>query len=290
MGLSVASFAVANACIADISEPLQKGRRYSWMGMAFGAGYAVGPLLGGVFASESVMWEENIVRPFLAASILTGLNTLFVFLWLPETYERRQETHTPKTFFSSIRDLSDIDPTVLALLGATFLFCFGWSFYMDFIPVWWVEKFHFTASEVGLFFGYGALWYVASCGAIVGPILQRNSPLHVFSVAAVALCVFIWALFVINTPTAYWCLLPLQNIAASFLFPVAATAVSEMTSKEHQGKIMGYHASAEALGFGIGPLTSGPFLGIHLLMPVALGGLAVLVAGGIVMRLQKKVG
>ena len=122
---------------------------------------------------------------------------------------------------------------------------------------------------------------------IGGRNLRRASPIQVFPVAAVALFISIWVLFVINTPLTYWWLLPLQNIAASFLFPVAATAVSEMAPKEHQGKFMGFHASAEALGFGIGPLTSGPFLGVHLLMPVAIGGLAVLAAGGIVMRLKR---
>jgi DHA1 family tetracycline resistance protein-like MFS transporter len=289
MGLSVASFGVANACIADISEPQNKGRRYSWMGMAFGAGYAVGPLMGGVFASESVVWTESLIRPFLAASVLTGLNTLLVFLWLPETYTTRNASHVPKTLLSFVREIAEIDSKLFSLLFATFLFCFGWSFYIDFIPVWWVEKFHLTASSVSLFLGYGAIWYVMSCGLIVGPILRRKNPLQVFSVAAVALCSCIWVLFAINTPMTYWWLLPLQNIAASFLFPVAATAVSEMAPKDHQGKVMGYHASAEALGFGIGPLTSGPFLGIHLLMPVAIGGLSVLVAGGIVMRLRREI-
>jgi DHA1 family tetracycline resistance protein-like MFS transporter len=287
MGFSVASFGVANACIADISEPQQKGRRYSWMGMAFGAGYAVGPLIGGLFASHSVFWSESLVRPFLAASVLTGMNTLLVFLWLPETCTTRNVSHSPRTMCSFLQELTEVDSKILSLLFATFLFCFGWSFYIDFIPVWWVEKFHLTTSDVSLFFGYGAIWYVVSCGVFVGPILRRTSPLRVFPIAAVALFISIWTLFVINTPMTYWWLLPLQNIAASFLFPVAATAISEMASKEHQGKVMGYHASAEALGFGIGPLTSGPFLGIHLLMPVAIGGLAVLVSGGIVMRLKK---
>jgi MFS transporter, DHA1 family, tetracycline resistance protein len=287
MGLSVASFGVANACIADISDPKQKGRRYSWMGMAFGAGYAIGPLIGAVCASETAMWGESLVRPFIVASILTGLNTLLVFLWLPETFSRSTVQKDSQSLLSFIQDISKIDPKILCMLFATFLFCFGWSFYIDFIPVWWVNTFHLTTTQVSLFFGYGDMWYVLSCGLLVGPILRRRHPMEVFPVAAAGLFLSIWVLFLINTPMTYWWLLPLQNIAASFLFPVAATAVSEMASKEHQGKIMGYHASAEALGFGVGPLTSGPALGINLLMPVAIGGLAVLIAGAIVMRLRK---
>ena len=287
MGISVASFAVANACISDISESAEKGKRYSWMAVAFGAGFAIGPLMGGIFASKSILWEESLLRPFMVASLLTAMNTFLVYQWLPETCATKNQQQKSKTFLSFLKELGDIDSKLLALLLATFLFCFGWSFYIDFIPVWWVEKFHMSASEVSLFFGYGAVWYVVSCGFLVGPVLRRVHPLTVFSIAAIALFVCIWMLFVMNTPDVYLWLLPLQNIAASFLFPVAAMAVSEMASKEHQGRVMGYHASAEWLGFGIGPLTSGPFLGIHLLMPVAIGGLAVLLAGVVVLRLRR---
>lgn len=285
MGFSVASFAVANACIADISDHSQRGRRYSWMGVAFGLGFALGPLLGGVFASH-LFGEESLVRPFVIASILTGLNTLLVCLWLPETSSVSEE-HESRSFLSFFRELADIDKKLLLLLSAVFLFCFGWSFYMDCIPVWWVSQFHMNTTQVSLFFGYGALWYVLSCAFVVGRMTVRFPALSILACTAFSLCVCIWVLLFTNSPPSFWWLLPLQNVAASFMFPVAATAVSEMAVKGHQGKIMGYHASAESLGFGIGPLTSGPFLGIHLLMPVILGGFAVLGAGLLVLRVRK---
>ena len=285
MGLSVASFAVANACIADISDHSQRAKRYSWMGVAFGLGFALGPLLGGVFASH-FFGEESLVRPFGIAAFLTGLNTLLVYLWLPETYSGA-ENHQPRSFCSFFRELADVENRLLLLLIAVFLFCFGWSFYIDCIPVWWVTQFHLCTTQVSLFFGYGALWFVLSCAFVVGRVTQRFPPLTILACATLSLFVSIWVLLLYNSQESFWWFLPLQNISASFLFPVAATAVSEMAPSGHQGKIMGYHASAESLGFGIGPLTSGPFLGVHLLMPVVAGGLAVLASGLIALKLRK---
>ncbi len=287
MGISVASFGVANACIADISADQEKGRRYAWMGMAFGAGYAIGPLMGGVFAGETAFWSESLIRPFLVSTGCTMANTLFIFLWLPETLST-PIAHQSRRLFAKFREIAQLDSHVLSLLTATFLFVFGWSFYIDFIPAWWVEKFHMTTTDVSLFYGYGALWYVMSCGFLVRPMLRRHNPLSIFFAAACALSACIWVLLIVNTPTTYWWILPLQNIAASFLFPVAATAISIAAPKDHLGKIMGYHTSAETLGFGIGPLTAGPFLGLHLLMPVAIGGLAVLGAGVVAARLKQR--
>ena len=280
MGVSAASFAVANACIADSKNGSERGQQYSWMSVSFGLGFVFGPLLGGVFAS-SLLGGESLSRPFWFSSFLTALNTLLVYLWLPETSAASQGDRTP-SLVSFFREMFHVEKRLLILLSAVFLFVFGWSFYMDVIPVWWVTQFHMGTTHVSLFSGYGALWYVFSCAFLVGRVIRKFSSLTVLAIASISLSIFIWVLLLFNSPTSFWCILPLQNIAVSFMFPVAATAVSEMAPEGHQGRTMGYYSSAESLGFGIGPLTSGPFLGIHLLMPVVLGGLAVLISGLIV--------
>ena len=285
LGISAASFAVANACIADKGDRSERGWQYAWMGVAFGLGFALGPLLGGLFSSRA-FGEESLVRPFWISSFLTALNTFLVYLWLPETSAVSRENHSP-SLVSFVKELFHIERRLLLLLLAIFLFCFGWSFYLDVIPVWWVTQFHMDTTQVSLFFGYGALWYVSSCAFLVGRVIRRFSSLTILAVASALLFVFIWVLLFRNSPASFWCLLPLQNIAASFLFPVAATASSEMATDEHRGKTMGYYTSAESLGFGMGPLTSGVFLGVHLLMPVVLGGLAMLAASLIFASLRK---
>ena len=284
LGISVASLAVANACIADKDDRSERGQRYSWMGVAFGLGFGLGPLLGGFFSS-TFFGEESLVRPFWISSFLTGLNTLLVYLWLPETAVSPQ-SH-PRSLLSFFKELFHIEKRLLLLLLSIFLFCFGWSFYIDVIPVWWVTQFHMSAAQVGLFFGYGALWYVPSCAFLVGRVIKRFPSLTILCTATILLSAFIWVLLFFNSAESFWFLLPIQNIALSFIFPVATTAMSEMAPEEHEGRTMGYYASAESLGFGLGPLASGFFLGLHLLMPVVIGGLALLASGLVVMAIRR---
>lgn len=274
MGIYVASYAASNACIADISEASQKGRGYSLMGMAFGLGFAIGPLIGGVLAGSTAFWEEWLPRPFFVASCLVFINALLVYLWLPETRKEDTTSESPQSLNSFVRDIVSVDSKLLLVLLATFLFCFGWSFYVDFIPVWWVTNFHMTASNVGRYYAFGALWYVIGCGVLVPPVISRFSPWKVCTIAAMTFAFAIWMLFVINTPEGYWVLFPLQNVAGAFLYPVLASIVSNMASADNQGKVMGLYASAECFGVGIAPMISGPLLGVYLLMPVAIGGLA----------------
>ncbi len=288
MGISIASFAVANAAIADISTHEDKGQNYAWMSMAFGLGFAIGPVIGGIFSGETFLWGESLTRPFYVGSFCIIINASMIFFWLPETCTKdRRSDENIDSFFTFFKQLTRDNKFLLFLLGATFLYCFGWSFYIDFIPVWWVRKFEMTTSRIGWYFTYGALWYVVLCGFVVGPVMRRCSAVRVLEASAFSYVIFVWALFFINTPETFWVLIPLQNGAAAFFFPVAATAISEMASKDHQGRVMGLYGSVESLGTGIAPVVAGPFLGIHLLSPVAIGGFAVLMAALLIRKVRR---
>ncbi len=288
MGVYVASYAALNACIADLSDATERGRGFSLMGTAFGLGFSIGPLLGGVLAGQTVLWDEWLPRPFLVASALVFLNAIWIYAWLPETKSAESQASPPQSLASIARDIFSIDAGLAAMLLATFLFCFGWSFYIDLIPVFWVAHFHMTTSQVGMYFAFGAVWYVISCGFLVSRLLRRWQPRKVFAMASFVLSSSIWAVLVLNSPEAFWGLFAVQHTSAACLFPVAATIISDMALPDNRGKVMGLHGSAECLGVGIAPVISGPFLGIHLLMPVVIGGLTVLIASLMVSRLGKR--
>ncbi len=78
-GISGASFTVATAYIADISTPEKKAQNFGLVGAAFGLGFIIGPVIGGVAAK----WGIQV--PFLVAAGLSFLNLLYGFIVLPES-------------------------------------------------------------------------------------------------------------------------------------------------------------------------------------------------------------
>jgi DHA1 family tetracycline resistance protein-like MFS transporter len=78
-GITSANMAVAGAYIADISDEKERAQRFSWMSAAFGVGFIVGPVLGGVLSTYFLR------APFLAAAVLNGLNLLLVLLVVKES-------------------------------------------------------------------------------------------------------------------------------------------------------------------------------------------------------------
>jgi DHA1 family tetracycline resistance protein-like MFS transporter len=78
-GISGASFTTASAYIADISEPEKRAQNFGMVGAAFGMGFILGPLIGGVFS------QFGTKVPFLIAAGLSLLNALYGYFILPES-------------------------------------------------------------------------------------------------------------------------------------------------------------------------------------------------------------
>jgi len=78
-GITGASFTVATAYIADISTPEKKAQNFGLIGAAFGLGFIIGPVIGGVAAKWGVQ------APFLVAAGLSLLNFVYGFFVLPES-------------------------------------------------------------------------------------------------------------------------------------------------------------------------------------------------------------
>jgi len=78
-GITAASFSSASAYITDISPPERRAGRFGLISVAFGFGFVVGPVLGGLLGSV------NPRLPFWLAGGLSLANFLFGALVLPES-------------------------------------------------------------------------------------------------------------------------------------------------------------------------------------------------------------
>src|SRR5258707_9648618 len=78
-GISAASIATSYAYVADVTPPEQRAARFGMLGVAFGAGFVLGPALGGLAGSLDPR------LPFWIAGALSLANALYGFLVLPES-------------------------------------------------------------------------------------------------------------------------------------------------------------------------------------------------------------
>ncbi|MGK7394596.1 MAG: TCR/Tet family MFS transporter [Candidatus Cyclobacteriaceae bacterium M3_2C_046] len=78
-GISGASFTTASAYMADISAPEKKAQNFGLIGAAFGLGFIIGPVIGGIFSQ----WGIRV--PFLVAAGLSLINFIYGYFILPES-------------------------------------------------------------------------------------------------------------------------------------------------------------------------------------------------------------
>lgn len=81
-GIGGASFTTASAYIADISTEENRAKNFGLIGAAFGLGFIIGPLLGGVFG------EIGVRVPFYVAAGLAFANFLYGYFILPESLSK----------------------------------------------------------------------------------------------------------------------------------------------------------------------------------------------------------
>src|SRR5262249_8758675 len=78
-GITSASGSIANAYIADVTPPKERAARFGLIGVAFGAGFVLGPALGGLAGNVSPR------LPFWIAAALSLLNGCYGLFVLPES-------------------------------------------------------------------------------------------------------------------------------------------------------------------------------------------------------------
>lgn len=144
-GIGGASFTTASAYIADISPPEKRAQNFGLIGVAFGVGFIIGPLIGGLLSTI------DLRAPFIAAGILSLLNFLYGLFFIPESLSpenRRRfdwKRANPLGTFYNLRRY----PQIIGLLvGLLILYVAGktietiWGYYN-------ILKFDWSNAEIG---------------------------------------------------------------------------------------------------------------------------------------------
>jgi MFS transporter, DHA1 family, tetracycline resistance protein len=78
-GLLGASFTTGAAYIADVSPPEKRSQNFGMIGAAFGLGFIIGPVIGGLLG------QFGPRVPFVAAAVMSLINWLYGYFILPES-------------------------------------------------------------------------------------------------------------------------------------------------------------------------------------------------------------
>ncbi|OOV29601.1 tetracycline resistance MFS efflux pump [Flavobacterium sp. LM5] len=248
-GIMGASFSTATAYIADISTPEKRAQNFGLIGAAFGLGFIIGPVIGGI----SSKWGTNV--PFLIAAGLTLLNVIYGYFVLPESLSkdhRRAFEWKRANPISSLRNLKKY-PVVSGLvvsLVLTFIASHAvqsnWSFYTIYKFNWTAEIVGYSLAVVGVLVAFVQGFLIRN---IIPRLGQTKSIYLGMSFSAIGLLLFglateSWMMFVFLIP---YCL---GGIAG----PSIQGVISSQVPANEQGELQGALTSLMSLCGVFGPL------------------------------------
>ncbi|RZJ80717.1 MAG: MFS transporter [Flavobacterium sp.] len=248
-GITGASFTTAMAYIADISTPEKKAQNFGMIGVAFGIGFVIGPLLGGLFSNMGLR------VPFMLAAGLSLLNWLYGYFILPESLakdKRREFSWRRANPIGSIISASKY-PAIIGLVFALFLLFTAshsvqsnWGYYV-------MEKFDWDSSMIGY-----SLSVVGVAVAIVQGGLIRIVIPKIGSKKAIilGLCLYIigFTCFAFAPNGLMMMIFILPYCLAGIGNPAMQTIISNQVPDNAQGEIQGIVTAMQSAGAIFGPI------------------------------------
>jgi DHA1 family tetracycline resistance protein-like MFS transporter len=158
--------AVAQAYIADITDLKSRTKEIGKIGAALGAGFIIGPAMGGVLST----FGYSIAG--YAAMLLTLVNILFVFYFLPEPNREREKSLEFSGYLNGFRDSIKkplLGPTLLVLFIVTFAF----STIPVIVPLLGFELFNFDSLQLSFVFIYIGLIQIVMQGFLISWLSKR---------------------------------------------------------------------------------------------------------------------
>ncbi len=254
-GITGASMTTASAYIADVSPPEKRAQNFGLIGAAFGLGFIIGPVIGGILG------EYGPQVPFFAAAGLAFINLLYGYFILPESLpkEKRRAFNlkraNPLGSFKQIKAF----PLVGGLFLVFFLLNLGQSATQATWTYFTMEKFAWDQKMVGY-----SLGIVGICVAIVQGGLTRIVIPKIGESRAVIVGLFFTIaglLGIAFSPTGFVVLLfILPYSLGGFTQPAIQGIMANRTEDSQQGELQGIFTGLMSLTTIFGPpLMSGLF-------------------------------
>ena len=279
-GITSASVSTAFAYIADMTPPERRAAVFGKIGAAFGAGFILGPAIGGLLGNIDPR------LPFWAAAALSFVNTLYGLLILPESlpHDRRSPFRWKSANPIGALHLLRSDRVLAGLSVVNFVAQLAHVVLPSTFVLYATYRYGWDATTVGLTLAMVGICAMAVQGAAIGPIVrrlgERRALLLGLGCGAAGFLIFGLA----PTGPLSWLGIPVMA-----LWGVSGAALQALTTQlvrpEQQGQLQGATTSAQSVSQLLGPflftLTFAYFIGAQA--PVTLPGAPFLLAAALLL-------
>lgn len=239
-GVGGATTGVAQAYVADSSEPKDRAKALGWLSAATSAGVMFGPVIG------SLAFNLGVAAPGLVASSLCLTNVLFAWRMLPESQPEKEKHIEGKApvVRRSIRTAAWEVVThprgdVSRLIWIYAVGMLGFMSMTAVLPLYLGDVFAITEANIGTFFFFIGSVSLVMRAIVLGRLVDTFGETKVMRMGAAFLAL---GLFLIPIPSSVLLAaiaMMLVPIGTALLFPTVSALVSHRTKRREMGQTLG---------------------------------------------------
>lgn len=247
-GLTGASFTTASAYIADISTNENRAQNFGMIGAAFGMGFILGPIIGGLLGT----FGPRV--PFIAAAGLCFLNWLWGYFILPESLDKKHRREldwrraNPVGSLLHLRKYPMLGKLLIAMILvylASHAVQSNWSFYT-------IERFGWGEGMIGISLGVVGLLVGAVQGGltrVINPKLGDARSIYI------GLILYTIGMFLFGIATEGWMMLAflVPYCLGGIAGPSLQSTITSQVDVREQGELQGALTSLMSATSVIGP-------------------------------------
>ena len=306
-GIGSANIATAQAYITDVTDSKNRSGAMGMIGAAFGIGFIIGPLIGGVlkhyygipmvgYVSAALIFVDFILAIFLLPeSNQNAQKIAFGFL------KRRPLNSDPRrtaSLFLGEKVNEYIDGLKLTfssrplalLMIANYTYTFAIVNMQVASILLWKEYFRATDEQIGYLFAYVGVWSVVVQGGLIRKLIKKLGEHKLFLWGH--LFTFIGVFFVPFAPQSSLFSIGLFilfffAIGTSLVAPINLSMISLYSYKQQQGQILGLSQSVNSFARIMGPFSGSILYGMNFHAPYIVAGILTIAGAVIALSLFK---
>ncbi len=282
-GSAAGNISTAQNYLIDIAkDQKERAKNLGLIGAVFGISFIIGPLVGGVLSTISMK------LPFIVVGIMSLLNTILAYFFLPETHHERSTKKLSINPFAPIMKALK-NKNILPLYIAWLLFGVAISLNQSIFALYIAEEFSWTVIASGFIM------------ALIGVIISINQAfairsiwLKYFKESFLMVWVFIpfsigYLIMALPFKIAFLSGLVITAFGQSLMRVIMTSQIIGFSNKEEQGENMGILVSIMSLSMILGPLLGGFVYEAYPSLPFILAGIILLITFVFIFKTYKKI-
>ncbi len=269
-GITGGNISVAQAYMTDITSEKDRGQAFGLVGAAFGLGFILGPVTGGLLSQYGPM-----VVPFVAAALALG-NLLLVAFVLPESLsaERRAQVKAEPAKGFSIGELGSTLalPRVGPLMTVRIAIGFTFAVFEGGFSLWAANALGMTPMQIGFFLGYVGIISVVIQLVLIKPLTKRFDDPHLITGATLLAGVSLVAWGFSATLPVLVIVMPFLSLGMAVANTIVGSALTKSVYPDEVGGIVGLSTATGSLTRIPAPFVAGLLLGYSGWAPGLLAG------------------